>query len=411
MALTPYIPPATLSLLPRGNLLLQSQTFDNASWTKTNASVTANATTDVWGLSTVDLVTRTSTAASQVSQAATKSASAAQTMTLSFDAKLGTGGYLAVRAYGSSTSNRVDAIFNLSTGTVVSYAATGSFATVGAASISASGVNGLWNIALTFTTDAASSVTVAFSSSSVSQAVDGTGSSNATAVYLSQAQLEPYSTQSGYAITTTAQDKGIWAGTQGLAVLPYLPGQSVTVSKAPKWSTQVAWTASGRRRATSYWPFPLWQFELQYEVIRHRPSQDELAALWEFFNAAQGQFGAWLYVDPTDCAVSYAAPARFGTGDGSTKVFQLGRWLNSVFEPVYDVYQPVILDAGTMRTDVTFSANGQVTFATAPTVGHALTWFGWFYFGCAFSQDDLTAEQIVALLWSGKSLKFTSLRA
>jgi hypothetical protein len=252
MALTPFIPPAALSLLPRGNLLLQSQTFDNASWTKTNLSVTANQTTDVWGLATVDLITRASTAAAQLSQAATKSAASVQTQTLSFDAKAGTATFLAVRCFGSSTANRVDAIFNLSTGAVVSYGATGTFATAGVgATISASGVNGLFNVALTFATDAAATCTVAFSPSSVSQQVDGTGSANSVTVYLSQAQLEPYATQSAYALTTAAQDPGIWAGASaGLAVLPYLPGQDVAVSKAPMWSTQVIRSASGRERRT-----------------------------------------------------------------------------------------------------------------------------------------------------------------
>ena len=87
-------------------------------------------------------------------------------------------------------------------------------------------------------------------------------------------------------------------------MLPYLPGQSVTVTKAPKWSTGVIRAASGRERRTAYWSFPLWQFELQYEVIRHRPTTPELAAMWEFFNVTQGQFGPWLFVDPTACQIA-----------------------------------------------------------------------------------------------------------
>ncbi len=418
MTITPYVPDLTVSALPRGNQLLQSQTFDNAAWTKTNVSVTANQTTDVFGLTTVDLITRTSASAAQISQGAAKSAAAVQTITLSFDAKKGTAQYLAVRAYGSSTANRVDAIFDLTNGILVSYAATGAFALAGAgALISPSGINGLFNCLLTFTTDAAATYTVAFSPSSVSQQVDGTGSSSGVTVYLSQAQGEPYANQSAYALTTGAQDPGIWAGVQGLPVLPHLPGQAIAVSKAPKWSTQVIQSASGRRRATSYWPYPLWQFELQYGALR-KPAAvpnlaaDELVDLWEFFNAQAGQFGAWLFVDVTDCQVPFTSPAAFGTGDGATTSFQLGRYLNSVFEPCYGVYQPIILDNGSPTTSaLTFSANGVVTFGTAPAAGHALTWFGYFYFGCAFAQDDLTAEQFTSLLWTGKSLKFASLRA
>jgi uncharacterized protein (TIGR02217 family) len=211
--------------------------------------------------------------------------------------------------------------------------------------------------------------------------------------------------------TLSALPTGIWSGAQGLPVLPYLPGQTPQVTKAPKWSTQVIQTASGRERRTAYWPYPLWQFELSYEVIRHRPANDELATIWEFFNVAQGQFGPWLFVDPSDCQVSSAAPASFGTGDGVTKTFQLQRQVNSWTEPVYDVFSPTVLDNGSTAGAHTFDPNGQVTFTAAPASGHVLAWYGYFYFGCRFAQDDLSFAQIVNLLWSGKSLKFTSLRA
>ena len=101
----------------------------------------------------------------------------------------------------------------------------------------------------------------------------------------------------------TSLPSGIWSGADGLPVLPFLPGQDIAVSKAPQWSTGVIRTASGRERRTAYWSFPLWQFELQYEVIRHRPTAPELAAMWEFFNVMQGQFGPWLFVDPSACQV------------------------------------------------------------------------------------------------------------
>ena len=210
---------------------------------------------------------------------------------------------------------------------------------------------------------------------------------------------------------------GIWSGVQGLNVFPYLPGQNITVNKSPTWSTEVIKSASGRRRATSYYPYPLWQFEVSYEVLRKtgassRPTTDELLKMWEFFNLQAGQFGAFLFVDPTDCVIPSTAQASFGTGDGSTKIFQLQRQIYTWSEPVYDVYQPVIYDNGTVvSSGLTFSPNGVVTFTTAPAAGHALTWSGEFYFGCCFTQDDLSFEQLVVNLWNGKGLKLESQRA
>lgn len=204
---------------------------------------------------------------------------------------------------------------------------------------------------------------------------------------------------------------GIWSGTQGLPVLPFLPGQAVSIVKAPLWSTQVARTASGRERRTAYWPYPLWQFELQYEVVRHRPTTPELFTLWEFFNVLQGPFAPFLFVDPSDCQIASTAPTAFGTGDGTTRAFQLTRKINSFVEPVFDVYSPTVAINGTTTSAYTIAPNGLLTFTAAPASGASLTWYGYFYFGCRFLQDDLGFEQIVPQLWSGQSLKFTSLRA
>ena len=97
-------------------------------------------------------------------------------------------------------------------------------------------------------------------------------------------------------------------------------------------------------------------------------------------------------------------------GDGATTAFQLSRLVNSWSEPVYGAYSPTILDNGSAAGSHTV-ANGVVTFSSAPVSGHVLTWYGYFYFGCGFSQDNLDVEQIVSGLWSGNSLKFESLKA
>ena len=219
--------------------------------------------------------------------------------------------------------------------------------------------------------------------------------------------------------TLSSLPSGIWSGVQGLPVLPYLPGQAFIVSKAPLWSTEVIRTASGRERRTSFWPSPLWQFELAYEVVRHRSVSEELPTMWEFFNVAMGQYAPWLFVDPSDNQILASVSTgnhgwQFGAGDGATTTFQLTRPLNSFVEPVYAVYGQTVQVGGTTKTagsDYTLSPNGKVTFASAPASGAALTWYGYYYFGCRFLQDDLSFAQIVEHLWSGKSLKFTSLRA
>ena len=201
----------------------------------------------------------------------------------------------------------------------------------------------------------------------------------------------------------------IWSGVNGYAVLPYLTGQSPELDKAPVWNTKVVKATSGKERRTALRPYPLWQFNLQYEVIRHRATLDEVATFYEFFNTMQGMYLPFLYLDPSDNAV---AAQPFATGDGTTVAFQLMRSINSWSEPVYAAYAPTIFVNGTAKTlgtDYTMTGNGKVTFFTAPVTGAVLTWTGNFYYLCRFDQDDLTLSQIMNLLWSGKGLKFTSI--
>jgi len=77
---------------------------------------------------------------------------------------------------------------------------------------------------------------------------------------------------------------------------------------------------------------------------------------------------------------------------------------------VYAALNPTVLDNGTYTAGSYTYANGQVTFTTAPTSGHMLSWFGYFYFGCEFVQDDLTLERLADMLYKGQSIKISSLR-
>jgi uncharacterized protein (TIGR02217 family) len=195
----------------------------------------------------------------------------------------------------------------------------------------------------------------------------------------------------------------------GLSVFPLLPGQSITVTRSPRWSTKVKRASSGRERRTALWPYPLWQFELAFDVVRHRPGNDELAALWSFINTVQGQSQAWLFLDPTDC--QQATPQVFGVGDGATTTFQIARaYTPTQAEPVYAPFGVSIFVNGSTTTAYSLGPGGQVTFASAPAAGAQLSWTGFYYFGCRFLEDDIGFEQLANQLWASKSVKFTSLR-
>jgi hypothetical protein len=118
------------------------------------------------------------------------------------------------------------------------------------------------------------------------------------------------------------------------AVFPTLPGLAFNIARSPVWSTQVADSASGRQYTLSKRLYPLWHFKLPFEVLRAAGGWAEWQTLVGFINARRGRFDDFLYRDPRDYQVT---AQQFGTGDGTTKDFQLTRSLGGFVEPVYDL--------------------------------------------------------------------------
>jgi hypothetical protein len=107
--------PSILVEPARTNLVLYSEEFDNASWSKTNVVVTANSTASPNGTLTADLISYNSTTNNLLSFSATNAITT--TYTISVFAKKGTGSVLRIREvfYTGTIST-----FDLNTGTVLS---------------------------------------------------------------------------------------------------------------------------------------------------------------------------------------------------------------------------------------------------------------------------------------------------
>jgi hypothetical protein len=97
----------------RTNLLVQSQTFDNAAWVKSNATVTANAGTAPDGTTTADQVTTTNANGYIIPSSSLFAAAGGATFVYSVFAKAGTATTITLLL--GATANYVGT-FNLSTG-------------------------------------------------------------------------------------------------------------------------------------------------------------------------------------------------------------------------------------------------------------------------------------------------------
>jgi hypothetical protein len=191
------------------NLLLRSQEFDNASWSKFNSTVTANSVAAPDGTTTAEtLRANSATSGHNTSQSATLVSGT--TYTASVFAKKDTIDYVSVALInGSSASTFIGAAFNLNTGVVSSSNANGTGFSVTSTSITDVG-NGWYRCVLTgvFGSLGASPLMI------VALNDDGTTPNNQSggksftgtsteSIYLWGAQLEQRDAVTAYTPTTT----------------------------------------------------------------------------------------------------------------------------------------------------------------------------------------------------------------
>ena len=118
---------------------------------------------------------------------------------------------------------------------------------------------------------------------------------------------------------------------------PTPAGLGWSLHKQPIFSTIVASHVSGREVRDALYQNPIWQFALTFNGLDSSNGTypglgaNSLQSLMGFFLQMQGQYGTFLYTDPTDSAVTNGGIAA---GDGSTTTFTFTRFMGSFLEPV-----------------------------------------------------------------------------
>jgi uncharacterized protein (TIGR02217 family) len=192
-------------------------------------------------------------------------------------------------------------------------------------------------------------------------------------------------------------------------VFPALVGMEWNIVRAPIWSTSKRESVSGRQFRVANYSYPRYKYKVSFSVLRQGGSYAELAQVVGLFNQVYGDFDSFLWTDPDDSAVT---AQQLGTGDGSTKSFQLVRVFGGFIEPVYDTNSaPLLYVNGVLKaspSDYTISASGVVTFVVAPGAGLPVTWTGSYYRRVVFSHSTMEFNKFMQGLWELKKVEFES---
>lgn len=193
------------------------------------------------------------------------------------------------------------------------------------------------------------------------------------------------------------------------AIFPSLPGLSYPVEKTPKWSTKVQRSVSGKETRLGYWSYPVWEWSLNYDILRSDDLNAELQELIGFFNSRQGSFDSWLFNDPDDNAADSQA---FAIGDGSTKAFQLSRTYGGYNEPVkaINAISQITVNGSPTSAYAANISTGVITFVSAPASGALLRWSGTYYWRCRFSEDETTVAKFMNNFWENRQIRFVSVK-
>jgi hypothetical protein len=197
---------------------------------------------------------------------------------------------------------------------------------------------------------------------------------------------------------------------------PTPPGQGWSVHKQPTFATIVATHVSGREVRDALYQNPIWRFELCFDALASDSASypglgaQSLQSLMGLFLQCQGQWGTFLYTDPTDNAVYNQVIAN---GDGAATSFTLARALGGFLEPVGRVtaVSQVTISGAVQASGWSLVAPNALVFTSPPAIGAAIGASFNYAFQCRFDDDTADFEEVMQNLWTLQSLKFRSVRA
>ncbi len=199
-------------------------------------------------------------------------------------------------------------------------------------------------------------------------------------------------------------------------LLPAIPGIAWPVVRSPVFDTTVQTAISGKETRIALQTFPRWKWDLTYNILRSAAALAEYQAIAGFFLSRQGQFDTFLYQDADDNSVT---GQQIGTGDGTTKSFQLIRAFGGFIEPMLapntgatiNIYlNGVLQPTGHAVSAWGSTTPGVLTFTSAPGSGVIITADFNYYWPCRFNMDTVDFSLFMSGFYELKKLSIISVK-
>jgi uncharacterized protein (TIGR02217 family) len=188
----------------------------------------------------------------------------------------------------------------------------------------------------------------------------------------------------------------------------------------PQRRTQVVEMASGDEERNASWASSRRRYDVAYGIRR----ADDLAAVVAFFEARNGRLHGFRFKDWADyksclpSQISAATDQAIGTGDASTKTFQLVKryasgaqsWVRIITKPVAGSVAIALNGTPTPSGWSVDAATGLVTFSAAPAAGVAITAGFAFDVPARFDTDTLDVTLDLERLGSITSIPLVEIR-
>jgi hypothetical protein len=211
-------------------------------------------------------------------------------------------------------------------------------------------------------------------------------------------------------------------------IYPTLPGLTFDSVRSPSFNTGIQQALTGKESRIAYQMYPLYKWELIYEILRGYLTPSEERALRGIYIAAQGSFGSFLYSDPQFNSVT---AMQFAVADGTAGPFQItatdqntggsGSFYYGGPEIIQDFNGvPLIYSNGVLQTPTAYYtlgptttlASGAIQFTAGhiPAAGAVLTWTGSFYYRVRFDDDQLDVSQFMENFYEVKKVRLRQVR-